>query len=113
MLADALEAVFCPRVKAEVVEDGGQWGVVIVEGMEQVGNPDENESVLAVFSLLLHFDLADGTGEISTVGDSLEEFAANQAALTRRARRQFRIEDKLDRILVALDGTGKAEEATA
>ena len=109
MFATAIEMLIWPHVETEVFQDGGKWAVAVVEGMEHIGNPDENQSILAAFTLLLRFDFAESTGDMDTIGVTLEESANNQEALTLRARRTFRIENKLDAILTALVGNEGAK----
>lgn len=103
--ADALEVAYLWGVTAEVFEDGGKWFVAIEKGMDRVDDPSEDERITAIVLLLMTFDLADNTGDIKSIAEgSREKIPAANRELTQRARRAFRIEEKLDRILAKLDG---------
>lgn len=105
MFADALETVFLWGVEAEVFEDGGKWFVAIEKGMDRISDFIEDERITAVVLILMRFDLADDTGDIESIADGcMDKIPAANRELTRRARRAFRIEEKLDRILAKLDG---------
>ena len=121
--ADAIEVLFCPSVSAEVFEDGGKWGVAIVEGKNRITDPINNERIVSAVILFSSFDCNYNrdTGDIECLEQgSLEAIPAAQEALTHRARRQFRIEaelatqsQKLDKILVAVCQGNASALATA
>jgi hypothetical protein len=103
MFADALELIFLWDIKVEVIQDGGEWGVAVVDGADLIDDSLEDKRIVSAAILLNSFDLADNTGGIRSLEDhkqvSMDDIPAEQKALTHRARRVFRIEDKLDRIL--------------
>lgn len=103
-LADALEAVFMWDIRVETFEDGGRWGVAVVEGMEEIADPLTDDRIVSTVILLSNFDLADSTGSVVCIEEIDKDLPAAQTALTRRARRRFRVESKLDAILTALVG---------
>ena len=105
MFADAIDVLFAPCVETEVFEDGGKWVVVVTKGMNQIDDPVNNQRVVSAFILVMMFDLSEGHGDIDCLGEMLVDIPPAQKALTHRARRAFRIEDKLDAILTALVGT--------
>jgi hypothetical protein len=114
MFADAIDALFCPRVETEVFEDGGRWGIAVIEGMDEIADPIKDERIVGVAILLTHFDIVESTGEVMFLDDpgrriSYQDIPAALEPLTVRARRAFRIEDKLDAILTALVGTEGAK----
>lgn len=108
MFANAIDALCAPFVETEVFEDGGQWVVAVVKGMDAIDDPVNNERIVCAFILVLYFDLTDGHGDISCIAESLDDIPPLQKALAKRARRAFRIEDKLDAILTALVGSERA-----
>jgi hypothetical protein len=103
MFADAFEALFCPGVEVEVFADGGTWGVAVVKGMDRIDDPLNNAQIVSAFTLVMNFNLEEGTGDINCVTQSLDDIPLLHKALTKRARRAFRIEDKLARIDAKLD----------
>jgi hypothetical protein len=103
MFADAIEALFCPGVEVEVFEDGGTWGVAVVKGMDRIDDPLNNAQIVSAFTLVMLFDLEEGTGDIDCVVQSLDDIPPLHKALAKRARRTFRIEDELNRIGFKLD----------
>ncbi len=104
MFANAIEVLFAPLVETEVFQDGGNWGVAVTKGMDNIDDPLNNERVVSAQILVMMFDLSEGHGEIDCLADRHTDIPPLHKALTRRARRTFRIEDKLDRILAKLDG---------
>ena len=103
-LADALEVVFMWDIQVETFEDGGRWGVVVVEGMERITDPLNDERIVSTVVLLSNFDLTERTDSVVCIEEIEKDLPAAQEGLTRRARRRFRVEDKLDCILTALVG---------
>lgn len=103
MFADAIDALFAPCVETEVFEDGGKWGVAVIKGMDAVDDPINNQRIVSAFILVMMFDLSEGHGDIDCIAELLKDIPPAQMALTRRARRSFRIEDKVNRIIARLD----------
>jgi hypothetical protein len=107
--ADALELVFLWNIKVDVFRDGGEWGVAVVDGADLIDDSLEDRRIVSAALLL------GNTGGIRSLDDhkqvSMDDIPAEQAALTERARRAFRIEDriaeierKLDAVLTVLVG---------
>lgn len=116
MFADALEEVFLHDITAEVFADGEKWGVAVTEGMAGISDPLNDERIVSVVILLAQYDLIDGDGDLDCLAEGTpSKIPAALGMLTKRARRSFRIEDKLDAILTALVGTegAKAIECSA
>jgi hypothetical protein len=103
MFAAAVEVLFACCVKTKVFEDGGQWGVVVVEGANEIGDPIDNERVDDAASLATSFDLIESSGHIDCVAEMRHNIPSAYKALAKRARRAFRIEDKLNKLDVKLD----------
>lgn len=106
--ADALECVYINDIKVDVFDCGNKWGVVVIEGAQHIGDIVYDWRIASLVILLSQYDLTESTGDIETVGNSVYDIPPIQRQLTRRARRQFRIEDKLDAILGRLEAQQEA-----
>lgn len=109
--ASAIEELFAPFTKARVFEDGDKWGIAVVEGMKNIGDPINDRQIIAAVILLSSFDISHVAGEIYCVAENLDELPKVHKGLAQRARRQFRIEDKLDAILAALSPVDDVQSA--
>jgi hypothetical protein len=119
--AAAVETIFFYRskkglVETEIFEDGGKWCVAVVKGMKAIDDPVDDEFVTNAAAITMEFDLVENSDDLDHIADMIIDIPPAQEALTKRARRAFRIEDKLaaldaklDAVLTALVGSEGAK----